>query len=247
MFAGPNGSGKSTLKLLLPPRLQGVYLNPDDMQKEMAATGAYPLPVQAGITSGDGLLTHLKESTFLRTAMAESDVRKLGFAGGALLMNGVPANAYLASVVADFLRHSLLRAKQTFTFETVMSSPDKVAFLRKAATQGYRNYLYYIATDDPQINVSRVAARVVLGGHPVPVDKIISRYAKSLDLLLDAIRLTNRAYIFDNSGPHTEKTWIAEVTDGKEIEFKNDFIPAWFHKAVIAKLTQGPHEPHRTT
>ena len=85
MFAGPNGSGKSTLKLLLPPRLQGVYLNPDDMQKEMAATGAYPLPVQAGITSGDGLLTHLKESTFLRTAMAESDVRKLGFAGGAML------------------------------------------------------------------------------------------------------------------------------------------------------------------
>jgi predicted ABC-type ATPase len=33
-----------------------------------------------------------------------------------------------------------------------------------------------VATDDPAINVSRVANRVALEGHPVPVDKIVSRY-----------------------------------------------------------------------
>lgn len=35
MFAGPNGSGKSTLKRLLPKELLGVYLNPDDREKEL--------------------------------------------------------------------------------------------------------------------------------------------------------------------------------------------------------------------
>lgn len=35
MFAGPNGSGKSTIKSLLSPELLGVYINPDDIQKEI--------------------------------------------------------------------------------------------------------------------------------------------------------------------------------------------------------------------
>ena len=34
MFAGPNGSGKSTVKDLsnLPPKLLGVYVNPDELE-----------------------------------------------------------------------------------------------------------------------------------------------------------------------------------------------------------------------
>ena len=40
-----------------------------------------------------------------------------------------------------------------------MSHPSKVALLENAQRAGYRTYLYYIATDDPAINVSRVANR----------------------------------------------------------------------------------------
>ncbi len=35
MFAGPNGSGKSTIKAMVPQKLIGVYLNPDDIQKDI--------------------------------------------------------------------------------------------------------------------------------------------------------------------------------------------------------------------
>lgn len=35
MFAGPNGSGKSTIKSVVPPELLGVYVNPDEMQKDI--------------------------------------------------------------------------------------------------------------------------------------------------------------------------------------------------------------------
>lgn len=31
MFAGPNGSGKSTIKSMVPAKLLGVYLNPDEI------------------------------------------------------------------------------------------------------------------------------------------------------------------------------------------------------------------------
>jgi predicted ABC-type ATPase len=101
-------------------------------------------------------------------------------------------NAYIASVLSDFIRRKLVDAKISFSFETVMSSADKVEFLKQAQESGFRTYLYYIATDDPEINISRVKNRVKAGGHSVPQDKIISRYYRSLDLLSAAIPCTNR-------------------------------------------------------
>lgn len=103
---------------------------------------------------------------------------------------------------------------------------------------GYRTYLYYVATDDPEINVSRVRNRVTLGGHAVPEDRIVKRYHRSLALLLDAIRHSNRAYIFDNSTDNADRrhTWLAEITDSRTLELKTDRIPAWFKRAVLDRI-----------
>jgi predicted ABC-type ATPase len=119
-----------------------------------------------------------------------------------------------------------------------MSHPGKVALLEKAQQAGYRTYLYLVATDDPEINGSRVRNRVGLGGHPVPEDKIISRYHRSLALLLEAIKYTNRVYILDNSidSSNPRLAWLAEVTDGQLLVLKIDRIPAWFQRAVIQKI-----------
>jgi predicted ABC-type ATPase len=86
-----------------------------------------------------------------------------------------------------------------------MSHHSKVDLLAQAQAAGYRTYLYFVATDDPVINISRVKSRVKLGGHNVPEDKIAERYHRSLELLMDAIRHTNRAYVFDNSGNTQDK------------------------------------------
>ena len=72
-------------------------------------------------------------------------------------------NAYFASVAVDVLRRHLLERRISFTFESVMSHPGKVELLAQAQQRGYRTYLYYVATDDPEINVSRVRNRVGLG------------------------------------------------------------------------------------
>ena len=94
--------------------------------------------------------------------------------------------------------------------------------------------------DDPEINISRVRTRVKQGGHPVPEEKIAPRYYRSLDLLMEAIRHTNRAYIFDNSGHQQERTWLAEITDGRTLEMKTDQVPAWFKRAVLDKISPPP-------
>lgn len=235
MFAGPNGSGKSTLKSILPPISLGVYINPDEIEEKIRTTGSLNLEEFGIEAHQQEIIAFFQKSSLLKDKGVmglESDLKLIG---QELQLRQGKANSYAASVIADFIRQKLLEKKVSFTFETVMSSKDKVALLEKAQTLGYRTYLYYIATDDPEINISRVSNRVKLKGHPVSEEKIRSRYHRSLDLLMEAILKSNRAFMFDNSTDGAEKIWFAEITEGKTIEVKNSQIPYWFKSAVLDK------------
>jgi predicted ABC-type ATPase len=237
MFAGPNGSGKSTLKNVLADVLLGFYLNPDEIELSVRTSGFLDFGDYGLTVDESEVVPRFAGSSLLQTHGIGEAMRRLRFATNRLDFSGVPVNSYVASVATDFLRHKLLEAGSSFTFETVMSHRSKVDFLATAQQAGFRAYLYYVATDDPAINISRVHNRVAMGGHDVPDDKVESRYYRSLDLLLDAIRNTNRAYVFDNSGSSgpENRTWLAEITDGKHLELKVDQIPAWFRKHVLDK------------
>ena len=234
MFAGPNGSGKSTIKDVLPPQWLGVYINADEIEKTVRANGCLNLAAFEVKTDNQELQAFLQASGLLKKAGLLAQASQLSLVDGSVAFGPVAVNSYWASVLADFIRHKLLARKVSFTFETVMSSPDKVAFLQKAQEVGYRTYLYFVATEDADINVSRVKYRVQVGGHPVAEDKIRSRYVRSLELLPQAVTYADRAYIFDNSG--AERVWVAEVTDGLEIEMKTDEMPAWFKAALWDKF-----------
>jgi predicted ABC-type ATPase len=236
MFAGPNGSGKSTIKSMVPDGLLGVYLNPDEIQQDIEGCGFLNVRDFGVETTREEILPFFTNSTLLRKAGLDDEAGHLQFTDGKLGFREVRVNAYFASVAADFLRQKLLEKRVSFSFETVMSSPDKVALLKQAQALGYRTYLYYIATEDPAINVARVKARVNLGGHDVPEEKIVSRYARSLGLLMEAVKHTNRAYLFDNSRQAADRLWIAEITEGRELELKCDPMPRWFQKTVWEKI-----------
>jgi predicted ABC-type ATPase len=234
MFAGPNGSGKSTMKSLLSSEMLGVYINPDDIEREIREHNFFDVESYGVYTSSQEILAFFGNSTLLKQADLLDEAEHLRFNEGKLSFFAVGVNAYFASVAADFLRQKLLDASVSFTFETVMSAPDKVSLLQKAQRSGYRTYLYYVATEDPSINIRRVRDRVAMGGHAVPEDKIVTRYHRSLDLLIEAIRHTHRTYIFDNSAQSL--IWLAEITEGKTIEMKAEHLPVWFEKAVWDKF-----------
>lgn len=236
MFAGPNGSGKSTIKAMVPKKLLGVYLNPDEIQKDIEDRGFLNVRDYGVETKREEILPFFLNSTLLQKAELDDEASCLHFTDGKLDFFEVSVNAYFASVAADFIRQKLIEKRVSFSFETVMSSPDKVALLEKAQSLGYRTYLYYIATDDPAINVARVKARVNLGGHDVPESKIVTRYARSLDLLMEAVKHTNRAYLFDNSRQGSDRLWVAEITEGHDLELKCDPMPLWFQKSIWDKL-----------
>jgi predicted ABC-type ATPase len=211
-----------------------VYINPDEIERDIVAHGFLDLAAYQIDSNESEILSFFMRSTLLTKAKLLDEAVSLKFKAGKLDFSNLVVNAYFASVAADFIRHKLLDSLSSFTFETVMSSVDKILFLQKAQQRGFRTYLYYITTEDPIINISRVQHRVKMGGHTVPPDKIISRYQRSLDLLSEAVRYSNRAYIFDNSG--NGRVWLAEVTDGQELEMKTDYMTLWFKNALWDKF-----------
>ena len=228
MFAGPNGSGKTTVKedLKRPDSWFGIYINPDDLEKTIRQTGHLSLSPFGIETTTTEIKTHFSSSVFLKSKGLNLPTEGITYQGHLLEFSGLKFDSYCASVLADFLRQKALESLKSFTFETVMSSRDKIDLLKTAKTRGYRTYLYYIATEDPAINVERVRNRVAEGGHNVPEEKIRSRYKRSLELLADAIRCSDRAFFFDTS--ENSAWYFCEASSGAKLELKSDEMPNWF-------------------
>jgi len=228
MFAGPNGSGKTTVKngLQRPPQWFGIYINPDDLEMTIRETGKLSLDNFELTATTEEIRTFFARSNFLQSKGLHTSTDIIEVRDQVIDFRSLQINSYSVSVLADFIRRKAMVAVKSFSFETVMSARDKVDLLAQAKAHGFRTYLYYIATEDPAINVQRVKNRVAEGGHDVPDDKIISRYHRSLCLLGEAIRQTDRAFFFDTS---KEESWyFAEAKGGTTIELKSDEMPNWF-------------------
>lgn len=104
-----------------------------------------------------------------------------------------------AQKIADELRERFIAEGRDFAFETVMSHESKLEVMRYARAAGFHLTLFFVATEDPRINVERVEARVRRGGHSVPHDRIIARYARTMSSLVDAMLIVDRTVLFDNS------------------------------------------------
>lgn len=86
-----------------------------------------------------------------------------------------------------------------FQFETVFSHGSNLAFLRALKAIGYDVHLYFVCTEQKDINVARVTARVHLGQHEVDHEKIRARYDRSLALLSLAVREVDYVRLIDNT------------------------------------------------
>jgi predicted ABC-type ATPase len=162
-----------------------------------------------------------------------------------------------AQRLADAQRSQCLQEKLSFSFETVMSHPSKINLMRQAREQGYHVSLAFVAVDNPRVNIGRVALRVSQGGHPVPEDRIVARYGRTLALLPRVILTTHEAVLFDNSEAGSGPRPIAEFRrseTGFFIRILNqhcgwlrrellEFLP---FSALLSGITGDVHAPFAT-
>lgn len=243
VIAGPNGSGTSTLfnslcqevnEVTGKPLRTGYFINADNLEKELEEKRFLNFENYQLSVFPDQWNLFLSKSSFFekldldlfKSAVLVKDnllqiLEPLAIPGG-----------YIGALIADFLRNQLITSGQTFSFETVMSHPSKLAEISHAKDLGYKTYLYFIATTAPAINVSRVQNRISKSGHYVPESSIVSRYPKSLDNLAKATLMVDKAYFFDNS---SDLKMIA-TKDGEDLNILDDQLPQWFITHVIQKL-----------
>ena len=127
------------------------------------------------LTNGNWL-EYLKNAPSILSKIPNGIGSKIRIDQNILVVEASKDLSYVSAGISEFLREMLFLVEKSFTFETVMSHSSKIDFLSRLKERGYRTYLYYVATESEDINIGRISARVIKGGHPVSSEKVRERY-----------------------------------------------------------------------
>jgi len=240
VFAGPNGSGKSTITESIRSEFDiGVYLNADDIEKSLRENKCFGFNSLVNWKIEEASFKDFCRDHGLNVKVSNHEwLEKIYVKDNVLFLDAeLNINSYISALLVDFLRIEFIKRKVDFSFETVMSHHSKLDLLESAKENGYKVVLYFVTTGDPIINVSRVQNRVAKGGHPVSKEKIIERYSRCMDLLYEAIKISDEAYLFDNSGDGENAAFFAKVLNGKNFIFSDECeeYPNWVDTYITGK------------
>lgn len=197
-----------------------------------------PRLVIFGGPNGSGKSTIIAEQQslpdFPKRYINADDVARTTFAH----INDTTARNLAAAEEAQRRRLAALQTGESFAFETVMSTPAKLALIAEAQQRGYYVDLFFVATRSPDLNVERVAARVKKGGHGVDPVKIVERYHRCLQLLPAAFEMASSAAVVDNSritdtGNPAPRIGVAK-NGGIDLYSPEEDLSAWIGAKLLA-------------
>ena len=165
------------------------------------------------------------KSTFYEAHLQQAGLR---FINADDLARDIGVGPYEAAELASQLRRELVRQRESFVFETVLSDPmgDKVNFLKDATRAGYTVVLCFIGLDRAATSEQRVAMRVLQGGHDVPTEKLVTRFDHTLKNLRRAIHELPFVQVYDNGDLRHPFRKVAEFENGKAVMVSRR-VPAW--------------------
>ena len=138
-----------------------------------------------------------------------------------------------AATYCSDLREQCLKEKRSLVFETVFSAQDKIDFVIRAKQAGFFIRIFFVSTSNPTINASRIAKRVMEGGHDVPITKIISRYNKSIQNCKTVASIVDRLYVYDNSIDDVDARPLFRLSEGVLAKQYTEDIPDWAQNILL--------------
>jgi predicted ABC-type ATPase len=139
--------------------------------------------------------------------------------------------AIAAGREALMLAQQYIQSESSFVVETTFAGNTYIKLMREVKSRGWSIVLMYIGLDNPNMNVLRVADRVELGGHDVPIDDILRRYDRSLANLNKAAKIVDRLILYDNSTAAGHQILATIEGDSKVIYVPE--LPSWVVKASL--------------
>ncbi len=101
------------------------------------------------------------------------------------------------------------------------------------ARHGYVIDLTFIALENADAHVARVADRVAAGLHDIPESTIRMRYERTIWRLPDAIRASDHALLIDNSSVAVPFRPVAEFQSGRWTALSRE-MPGWARFTLVA-------------
>jgi predicted ABC-type ATPase len=130
------------------------------------------------------------------------------------------AVAYEAMLIAGQVRESLLQRRQSFCMETVLSDTQgsKLAFLQRVRQAGYGLIVIFIRLDSAALSQARVHHRVRRGGHPVPDDKLLARFPRTLANAPKALAVAHLGLVLNNSSSRHPYQLVEIWQEGRVVD-----------------------------
>ena len=134
------------------------------------------------------------------------ELRIVHFVNADLIARGLsPLDPTLADFDAARMMLQRMRElrerRENFAIETTLASKSLVPFLRECKMRGYETRLIFVALDNPETAIRRVAIRVAKGGHDIPEETIRRRFVRGLRNFFELYRNeVDHWTLLDNSG-----------------------------------------------
>lgn len=125
----------------------------------------------------------------------------------------------------DFVE-ACTRELQSFAIETTLRTDIAIQQAKRAKAAGFRLEMVFVATDDVNENILRVARRGADGGHSAPISRIREIYEMSLANLPEAIRIFDQVLLYDSSAFDKPPRLVARLVGGK-LAWRSDLLPRW--------------------
>jgi predicted ABC-type ATPase len=149
----------------------------------------------------------------------------LNFVNADLIASGLaPFSPEVAAVKAGKLMLEEIERYRNqrvdFAFETTLAGRSYLKFFKEIKKEGYQIHLFFLWIRSSELALRRVKERVSMGGHDVPAQTILRRFARGLSNLFRLYRpLLDSWIVFDNSGDLP--IVIAQEIDGITTIFDN--------------------------
>ncbi|TKB97447.1 hypothetical protein [Pedobacter cryotolerans] len=239
IFAGPNGSGKTTLF----DSIQSIYfstrlfINADNLEQFYKKSNFINLSEFEISCTAEEFNNFCLHSGLYKKAFFNIENWNLAVKSNVIVKANdnleTVFNSYHFAIIADFIRHTLIQNKQSFSFETVFSHHSKLDLIDFAHQHGYKVYLYFIGTETPLMNLERVKDRIKKGGHAVEDEKVKKRYFLTMGLLAEMIQKANETYLWDNSG--LKHKYLGKLKNGYA-EFEHISVPRWVDTYILDRV-----------
>lgn len=120
-------------------------------------------------------------------------------------------------------RVRLLKAGQPFVYQDATIDSQ---IIREAHDSGLNVKVFYIATEDPNLNMGRVLVRVNNGGAFASLARIPDDYAQSMKQLSDVKKVADDLMLFDNTAHGRGHRLVAHFQGGELMKLARS-VPKW--------------------